>query len=288
MKNPRKILPDEFPPLLKEIPDAPKFLYIEGELPDPLEHTYLAVVGSRKYSRYGEDVCGKLIEGLRGHSIVIVSGLALGIDSIAHEAALEANLKTTAIPGSGLDDAVLYPASNKKLAKKILDQGGALLSEFEPNFRATPYAFPQRNRIMAGISKAVLVIEAEKKSGTLITARLALNYNRDVLAVPGSIFSKTSEGPHQLIKNGATPVTESKEILEALGFSVENLSSETTLEIENCSPEEKRILELLREPLPKDELIRKASLPTHAVSALLSMLEIKGIIKESGGEIRRL
>lgn len=284
----QKIIKADFPPLLNEISDPPPFLYIEGDLPDTTENKYLAVVGARKNSSYGKEVCQKLIGGLRGYPIVIVSGLAIGIDSIAHEAALDARLKTVAVPGSGLNEDVLYPASNRNLAKKILQNNGALVSEFEPNFRATPYSFPQRNRIMAGISQAVLVIEAEKKSGTLITARLAVDYNRDVLTVPGSIFSKTSEGPHYLIRNGATPITESKDVLEALGFATENIPRNLELEIENCSPEEKKILSMLSEPLQKDELIRKVALPLNAVNALISMLEIKGLLSERGGEIHRL
>ncbi len=257
-------------------------------MPDTTENKYLAVVGARKNSSYGKEAVLKLIGGLRGYPIVIVSGLAIGIDSIAHETALENNLKTVAVPGSGLNEDVLYPASNRNLAKKILQNGGALISEFEPNFRATPYSFPQRNRIMAGISQAVLVIEAEKKSGTLITARLAVDYNRDVLTVPGSIFSKMTEGPHYLIRNGATPITESKDILEALGFATENIPRNLELEMENCSPEEKKILNMLNEPLQKDELIRKVALPPNAVNALISMLEIKGLLSERGGEIHRV
>ena len=284
----KKITKADFPPLLNEISDPPPFLYIEGDLPDPIENKYLAVVGARKNSSYGKEALLKLISGLRGYPIVIVSGLAIGIDSIAHEAALENNLRTVAVPGSGLNEDVLYPASNRNLAKKILKNDGALISEFEPNFRATPYSFPQRNRIMAGISHAVLVIEAEKKSGTLITARLALDYNRDVLTVPGSIFSKMTEGPHYLIKNGATPITESKDILETLGFATENIPKNLELEMENCSPEEKKILNMLNEPLQRDELIRKTALPANAVNALISMLEIKGLISERGGEIHRL
>lgn len=289
MKTNRKTLKGDFPPLLQEIPDCPASLYIEGELPDPIENKYLAVVGSRKNSQYGKEVCEKLIAGLRGYSIVIVSGLALGIDSIAHEAALKAGLKTIAIPGSGLDREVLYPATNRALAEKILKGGGALLSEFEPRFRATPYSFPQRNRIVAGISHATLVIEAVKKSGALITARLALDYNREVMTVPGSIFSATTEGSHYLIRNGATPITRSEDILEILGFTVDERTIQNeSLEFENCSPEEKKILEILSEPVSRDELIRKVGLAPNAVNALISMLEIKGLIAEKTGEIHRI
>jgi len=281
-----KITPADFPPLLREISDPPECLYIKGTLPDPFSYMYLSVVGSRKYSNYGKDVCRTLIEGLRGYPVAIVSGLALGIDSIAHEAALAAGLPTIAVPGSGLNEEVLYPASNRGLAKKILAAGGALLSEFEPDFHATLYSFPQRNRIMAGLSKAVLIIEAEKKSGTLITARLAMDYNRDVLTVPGSIFSKTSGGPHYLIRNGATPVSTSADILDALGIAT--LASNTQRNLDSCSPEEKHIIELISEPLSRDELIERAGLPAQTVNALISMLEIKEFVREEGGEIRRV
>src|SRR3989344_4618820 len=193
----KELLLDQFPRRLREIPDPPEKLYMQGVLPSE-EHKWLCVVGSRRYTNYGKEVCGKLIEGLRGYPVVIVSGLALGIDALAHRAALAANLPCVAVPGSGLSPHVLHPASNRRLADDILLSGGAMLSEFEPDFRPTLWSFPQRNRIMAGLSDAVLVIEAESKSGTLITSKLATEYNRDVFTLPGSIFSSTSAGPHML------------------------------------------------------------------------------------------
>ena len=184
--------PAAFSPLL-EIPEPPEKLYYRGALPDD-DTVLLAVVGSRKYSHYGKEACEQVVKGLRGYDITIVSGLALGIDSIAHRSALDAGLKTIAVPGSGLDDDALYPREHLQLAREIVEKGGALVSEYEPDFKATTWSFPRRNRIMAGLSKAVLVVEAERPSGTLITARLALDYGRDVFAVPGSIFSETSRG----------------------------------------------------------------------------------------------
>ncbi len=274
----------DFPPLLREINDPPKKLFIRGTFPPP-ESICLAVVGSRKYSPYGKEVCEKLITGLRGHNIVIVSGLALGIDGIAHRSAISAGLKTIAIPGSGLDPKVLYPSTHKNLAEQIIESGGALISEFEPTFRATTWSFPQRNRIMAGMSKAVLVIEAEIKSGTLITSKLATEYNRDVLTVPGSIFSKSSEGPHMLIKLGATPVTKSEDILEALGFNIEQQELPFEEKYKDCLPEEMKVVEMLSEPKSRDEIIRALGMPTHQAQSVLSLMEIKGLIKESMGEI---
>ncbi|OHA17754.1 MAG: DNA protecting protein DprA [Candidatus Taylorbacteria bacterium RIFCSPHIGHO2_01_FULL_46_22b] len=287
MESIEKLLEKSFPPLLSEIPDPPKQLYYRGTLPDWEQHKFLCVVGSRKYSNYGREVCEQLIAGLSGFPIIIVSGLALGIDSIAHKAAIASGLKTIAVPGSGLDWNVLYPASHAHLAKQIIEKGGALMSEFEPKFRATPYSFPQRNRIMAGMSHAVLVIEAEQKSGTLITSRLATEYNREVLAVPGSIFSTGSSGPHMLIRLGATPVTNSRDILTALGFETLSDQLQTTRDYSDCSSTEKSLLALLSQPLSRDELIRQSKLSTSEANTTLSILEIKGLVKEVLGEIRR-
>lgn len=273
-----------FPRRLREITDPPEKLYLQGTLP-PEEHKWLCVVGSRRYTNYGKEACEKLIEGLRGYPMVIVSGLALGIDALAHRVALSVKLLCVAVPGSGLSREVLYPSTNRRLADEILKAGGALLSEFEPDFSATAWSFPQRNRIMAGLSDAVLVIEAEQRSGTLITARLATEYNRDVLTVPGSIFSATSAGPHMLIRLGATPITSPHDLLPALGFdTTSNLKLETK-NFSDCSPEELRVLELLKEPLARDDLMEKLALPVSRANALLSLLELKGHIKESLGEI---
>lgn len=282
----QKLTPKKFPKRLLEIPDPPEKLYLKGELP-PEKYKYLCVVGSRKYSEYGKQAVEKLISGLRGYPIVIVSGLALGIDSIAHRAALDADLKTIAVPGSGLDPNVLYPASHRQLAEKIVASGSCLLSEFEPDFRPTAYSFPQRNRIMAGLSDAVLIVEAELRSGTLITSKFATEYNRDVLTIPGSIFSRTSAGPHMLLRLGATPVTSSMELLEALGF--ESLANNLNLaprSYVDCSSEEKKVIALLSEPKPRDELIRALGIGARDATILLSMMEIRGLIKESMGEVR--
>lgn len=277
-----RILPsEEWPVGLREIPGPPKKLYIRGTLPQKDYH-WLCVIGSRKFTSYGKTVCEMLIESLRGQKVVIVSGLALGIDSIAHKKALEIGLPTVAFPGSGLSEAVLYPHLHKNLAHQIIEHSGCLISEFEPNFIAAPYGFPRRNRLMAGISHSVLIIEAEKKSGTLITAKLALDYNREVLAVPGSILSSSSEGPNFLIKLGARPITNAEDLIDALGFAP--ISTED--KFADCSTEEKKIINLLQNPLTRDELIRESNLPTPEMQVLLSVMEIKGIIKETMGEIR--
>lgn len=275
----------KIPAPLREIADPPKKLFLQGVLPDTEQSIFLCVVGSRKYTPYGKHACESLIAGLRRYPIVIVSGLALGMDSIAHEAALDAGLTTIAIPGSGLGADVLYPTSHRNLARRILRSGGALLSEFPIDFHATPYSFPQRNRIMAGISRAVLVIEAIKRSGTLITSRLATEYNRDVFAVPGSIFSENSSGPHMLIRLGATPITGSEDILEALGLEVRN---KNTAAQQADSPQEQKILDELGAPKTRDALLSVLSLPPQELSAILSVMEIKGLIREYMGSIERV
>ncbi len=272
------------PKVLAEIPQPPKKLYIAGELP-PEGTIYLCVVGSRKCTNYGKDACRKLIAGLKGYPVAIVSGLAVGIDAIAHEAALENNLFPVAFPGSGISEKVFYPSSNLRLAEKIIDSGGCIISEFPPEMKAELYTFPMRNRLMAGISKATLVIEAEEKSGTLITARMALDYNREVLAVPGPINSSYSKGTNKLIRNGATPITSSEDILEALGFKIDETAKQESL-FADASPEEKAVLKLLAEPKERDDLIREMKISTAEATTLLSIMEIKGLIREELGEIR--
>lgn len=267
-----------FPRALVEIPDVPAQLYARGKLP-PKEHRLLAIVGARKYSTYGKQVVERIVSGLSGHPITIVSGLAIGIDMLAHKAALTYHINTLAVPGSGLHDAVLYPRQNRILAYEILKAGGGLLSEFEPNFRATPWSFPQRNRIMAGIAHAVLVIEATRKSGTLITARLATDYNRDVLTVPGSIFSENSVGPHLLISLGATPITSADDVLTALNLPTEKRA----VDFSQLSPRERAVMECLSTPQSRDSLMRALPLRIEEAQALIMMMELQGYIREVNG-----
>lgn len=284
MFNMDRLATGALPYRLSEIADPPEKLYIEGTLP-PENHKWLAVVGSRRYTNYGREVCEKLIEGLSGYPVVIVSGLALGIDALAHRSALKAGLPCVAVPGSGLDKRVLYPATNRNLANDILSSGGALLSEFEPNFHATTWGFLKRNRIMAGLSDAVLVIEAETRSGSLVTSRFATEYNRDVFTIPGSIFSSSSSGPHMLLRLGATPITSPNDLISALGFEkAGEKKKRSTLLYDSCSPEEKRVIDALHGPLERDELITLLDLSVSEANALLSLMELKGLINESGGE----
>ncbi len=284
MEDIQRLTQEQFPPLLREIPDAPETLYIRGVIP-PKNHKLLTVVGSRRMSAYGKDAVGHIIRGLAGAPISIVSGLALGIDGAAHKAALSSGLHTVAIPGSGISDQALYPRAHFQLAQDILTSGGALMSEEEPDFRARPESFPKRNRIMAGMSHAVLVIEATMRSGTLITSRLAVDYNRDVLTVPGSLFSEGTEGPHMLLKLGATPVRSGEDVLEALGIESSVTGESASLSL--LSQEEQHVLDALSSPLPRDELIRTLGLAIASANALLLGMELKGLIKETLGMVQK-
>ena len=271
----RKLDKDEFPPLLAEIPQPPKDLWLVGDLPPP-KLTLLCVVGSRKYTTYGKQVIDHLIGGLEGYPIGIVSGLALGIDGLAHEAALNHGLYTMAVPGSGLDESVLYPRSHRNLARTILDNGGGLLSELAPDTNAALWTFPQRNRIMAGMCPATLLIEAGEKSGTLITARMCVDYNRELLVVPGNIFSATSRGTHQFLKLGATPVTNAFDILQALNIDIVKDAAPKTLPL--LSPQETQVIALLHEPTDRDTLIRHLPLSISEAGVLLMQMEMMGLI----------
>lgn len=278
----RKLKKEEFPKLLRQMEDSPKELFVKGKMPEK-DSVFLCIVGSRKAGNYGKEVCSKIIEKLSGYRVVIVSGLALGIDSFAHREALKAGLKTVAIPGSGLDSSVIYPRSHLNLANEIVSSGGALLSEYKPDFKATSWSFPKRNRIMAGMSQGVLVIEAEKKSGSLITARLGLEYNREVCAVPGSIFSSTSTGTNYLIQQGAYPVTSAKDICEI--FKLEKIKNRKLALKEKLSEKENLLMKYIKNQTNKNEVIAKSGLSVSEANCLITSLELKGIITESGGVI---
>ena len=274
-----KLPTSEYSPLLIEIPDAPKEVYVRGEML-PRGTSFLAVVGSRDYTNYGKQVVEYLIGGLRGYPVAIISGLALGIDALAHTTALDAGLYTLAVPGSGLDDDALYPRRNYGLAQRILQSGGGMLSEYEPNFRATTWSFPQRNRIMAGLSHAVLLIEAGERSGTLITARLTAEYNRELLVVPGNIFSDNSKGVHQFLKLGATPVTTPEDILIALGIEA---AKDTLFSTTTHSEEELLVLSFLGEPKDHDALIRLLPYAPQETLTILMKMELNGHVREQNG-----
>lgn len=264
---------------LQEIPEPPETLHERGTYPDAQVKT-LAVVGSRALSRYGQEACEKLISGLSGYPISIISGLALGADACAHKTALYAGLHTIAVPGSGLNQRVMYPRTNAKLAEDIVRKGGLLLSEHEDMHRARPEDFPSRNRIMVGLADAVLVIEAGPQSGTLITARLTHEYNRELLCIPHRIGDPHGYGNHLFIRLGATLVTESEHILQALNIDIKEKRADANVEL---TEKEQIILAHIKEGKEKDVIIRTSPLPpSETLSALLS-LELKGVAKEEFG-----
>ena len=273
---------EDLPPLLREIPDAPKQLYLRGELPS-FDKKWLAVVGSRTMSPYGKQACEYLLSGLSGYPIVIVSGLAFGVDAQAHRSALDAGLSTVCVPGSGLDWDVIYPRTNLPLAKELFEKGGALLSEEKPDAASMEHMFPKRNRIMVGLSHATLVIEARERSGSLITAKLAVDYNRELLVVPGSIFSEGSAGTHQFLRLGAAAVTSPQDILQALGITP---AAKDAASRDDLSAHELRVVELVASPISRDELIRSLDMPTPEANILLSTMELKGVIVEELGVVR--
>lgn len=273
---------DDFPGTLGHIADPPKSLYVRGTLA-PKDHKLLCIVGSRALSEYGKRVLTHFFKTLEGHPISIVSGLALGTDALAHTLALQHNLHTIAVPGSGISDEALYPRTHTYLAKEILEAGGALLSEFPPDFRAQMWSFPKRNRIMAGMSDAVFMLEAGEKSGTLITARMCAEYNKELCTIPHPLFSENGKGPHQFLRLGATIVTEPEHILELLHINPESKDTSVTLR-----PLEIKVLELLEEPQTLEQLILLLALPREDILSLLSGLEIKEIITVQGGAYIRL
>lgn len=267
---------------LLEIPEPPERLWVRGTLPVK-DIKKLAVVGSRALTPYGRSACEALIRGLSGYPISIVSGLAFGADACAHRTALASGLHTIAIPGSGLNDDTIAPQTNLALAKEIERAGGALISEHSPETHARPEYFPSRNRIMAGLADAVLMIEAGEKSGTLITARLAVEYNRDLLCVPHRIDDTHGKGAHQFLRMGAELVTESAHILEALRIP----QKQVLPTLENLRKEELCLYELLHEPCGKNELARRSGLASALFDTALVTLELKGLIQEEYGVWRR-
>lgn len=277
-----KLLLEDLPPQVAQIPEPPAYLYIRGTLP-PAGTKYVTIVGSRRMSQYGKDVVDHLVAGLADYPVAIVSGLALGVDGAAHRAALKYGLPTLAFPGSGLNDAAIYPSSHKPLAHEILRAGGALLSEFPADEKGHLHFFPQRNRIMVGFSHAVVVVEAGMQSGTLITARLASDYGRELLCVPHSVFSEGGAGGHIFMKIGAAPCRSASDILEALG-----IVEEKNLQTLSLTSEEQEVLALLAEPLSRDELIRELNIPTGEANVLLAQMELRGLLAESLGNIRKL
>ncbi len=274
------IYPDEnYPKLLKEIPDAPGILYLKGKIL-PQDEIALAVVGSRKYTNYGRMAAQRIVDPIARNRITIISGLALGIDSFAHQTALDAGGRTIAVLGCGLDQ--IYPISNIKLADRILKSGGAIISEYPLGMPALRHNFPVRNRIIAGLSLGTLVVECAEDSGSLLTASAAITYNREVFAVPGEIFSETSAGTNKLIKMGARIVTAYTDILEELAIE-EKVKVKAAREVIATSKDEEIILNLLKEPKLADQLMLQSGLEVSEVNSLLVQMEMKGLIRNLGG-----
>jgi len=270
----------QYPKMLLEIADPPPVLYLKGELTKS-DHLAIAVVGTRRMTPYGKRVGEKIVAGLAHNDLTIVSGMALGIDSVAHRTALENGARTIAVLGTGLDN--IYPFSNQRLAEKII-QNGAVISEFCLGTQGYASNFPQRNRIISGLALGTLVVEAAARSGTLITAKFALEQNREVFAVPGSIFSPQSESCLNLIKMGAKLTTDYTDILDEL-----NIKDQWQGEKESVAPEteqEAKILNILDCDLAKhiDRIISQTGFKTAEVLSLLTLMEMKGMIKNLGAQ----
>ena len=304
-----KIEDTAYPHLLREIYNSPKKLYYKGDL-EVLEKTCISIVGTRKYSEYGELMTEKIVEELAVIDVAIVSGLAKGIDTIAHKAALKNGLKTIAVLGSGLDN--IYPKQNIKLAEKI-EQNGLILSEYEPTAEPLDFHFPQRNRIVSGLSVASIVVEAPEKSGALITAKLALDQGREIFAVPGDIDRENSIGALRLIQHsGAYPISSGQDVIEVLKkqpylFEVQVSEPETSSSTPRKSkpkqspikaksitsykltPEESEILSIIpaRRSFNVDEILSKTSISPRNILSALSLLEIKELIVTKDGKYLR-
>ena len=271
---------EEYPKLLKEIYDPPFCLFVKGKLNN--NGYNLAVVGTRKFSTYGKQIVEELVSELASQGVTIVSGLALGIDGIAHEATLRASGTTIAVLGSGINQSHIFPKEHAKLAEKIIENGGAIISEYPPGTIPTHYTFPRRNRIVAGMCLGTLVIEAPEESGSLITAQCALDNNREIFVVPQNITAPNSKGGNNLLKNGAHLVTEAKDVLDILELN--NIKEVVAnRQILPASPEEEKILKILsRDPININEIIKCTSLDSATVNATLSIMEMTGKVKNLG------
>lgn len=271
----------DYPPLLKEIYDPPFCLFVRGDISNI--QNPLAVVGPRKYSTYGKQITEELVPKLARTNIAIISGLALGIDGIAHNATLQAGGRTIAVLGSGINKNNVYPACHRELSERIIESGGALISEYPPGTEPNTFTFPRRNRIVAGMSLGTLVIEAAENSGALITAQFALDSNREIFCIPQNITSPTAFGSNKFLKNGATPVTEADDIINA--FNLQELTKPSApTKIIASNPLEEKIIKLLsKEPVHVDILIKQSGITSQETNSTLILMEIQGKIKNTGG-----
>ncbi|MBU3964552.1 DNA-processing protein DprA [Patescibacteria group bacterium] len=267
-----------YPQSLKEIIDPPRVLYYKGNLDFNSAHI-IAVVGTRRCSDYGKQATIEIVSKLAQAGFAIISGMAKGIDTIAHQTALDYNSKTIAVLGTGIDDKSIYPQENLGLSKKIIENNGAIISEYPPNTPGHKSNFPERNRIISGISQAVLVIEAKEKSGALITVRHAFQQKKIVFALPGSIYAPNSKGCNRIIKNGAKLIEKAEDIFKEFGISPKIIRQRIT----NISPEEKLILDILKnQALHINKIIELTKLSSTKINSLLINLEMTGIIRNLG------
>lgn len=271
------ILDDEYPELLKKIYDPPLLLFYAGDLQLLTSEYLVSMVGSRHTTHYHQASADKIISELAGSPLVIVSGLAIGLDTACHQAALKNNLATIAVLGSGLDQASFYPKVNFKLAQEIIQKGGLILSEYPIGTKPALHQFPRRNRILAGLSRATVVISGALKSGTLITAQVALDEGREVFALPGNINQQLCQGPNSLLQNGANIITSGQDILDYYQLKPQQQLKIKTLDL---TANEKIIVELLKiEPLNLESLLYKTKWSLPLLQSTLSSLEIKNIVQ---------
>ena len=271
-----------YPARLAQIYDAPVVLFYRGRLPVN-EEILIAIVGTRMASRYGQTAAVTFTRELAQGGLGIVSGLARGIDALAHETTLEVGGRTIGVLGNGLLNSDIYPREYVKLAQKIIERGGCIMAEYPPGIGPERHHFPERNRIIAGLTVGTLVIEAPETSGALITAKLALEYNREVMAVPGNIFEKNSMGTNDLIKLGARMVTSAADIKEAL--QLQNIMETKIERRPEVSKDEAAILNILsKNPIHIDMVYKNAGLNSSTVGGILTLLELKGAVKDVGGK----
>ncbi len=273
-----------YPKLLHEIHQPPTQFFVRGNVELLSQPLLLAVVGSRRASFYGKQAVEKILAQLVRSGIPLVSGLAFGIDSIAHKLCLSHHCQTIAVLGSGLDDDSIYPRTHLKLAQEIIEQGGAVISEYPAGTPAYQYNFPERNRIIAGLCRAVVVVQAAAKSGSLITARLALESGREVGAVPGAITDPLAEGTNYLIQQGAIPILNAQDAFDLLGISKEQINQLGEVTEQTLTEQQKIILaKISSTPQHIDQIVQATSLPSPAVSITLTELELLEVVQNVGG-----
>ena len=275
---------ENYPYYLKQIYDPPIVLFVKGSLNNFNPQKSLAVVGSRKASHYIREVLRKILSEMKGHDITIISGMALGVDTCAHQTALDNGLNTIAVIGSGFDN--IYPEKNRPLYKNIINSGGAIISEYFPSQKAAPWTFPRRNRIISGLSLGTLVGEAGLKSGALITAKLCLDQNRELMCIPGMVTNPNTEGTYKLIKEGAAVITRAEDIFNQLNW---NFSPTFNAENKNIEPELSgnmqkiyRLLDL--ESKSFDTILKETNISIDELMMALTSLELEGVIKQLPGQ----